>query len=80
VFGTVAGLLELFIGLLVLFFGDYISFAARLKIMKVLYKVDKLPDFTDPNGFLDFENISLPWTYVKNYSSVSFCCFCCRSD
>ena len=79
-FGTVAGLLELLIGIIFLFFGDYIAFISRTKVMKVLYKLENHPVFTDLDGFLNFDNISLPMAYFKNFSDLKCCFACFRTD
>lgn len=36
--------------------------------------------FTNKKGLIDFDNINLQMAYIKNFSSLKFCCGCCRSE
>lgn len=68
--------------LILVLFGNYLDFTAKLKWLKLLYKF-KVPSGLDSftnveTGKLDLGKVNFPLTYIKHFSTVSFCCKLCR--
>ena len=47
VFGAVAGVFDLLIGVIMFFLGGYFTFISQTRLIRVLYKLDKIPTFTN---------------------------------
>ena len=73
-----AGVFDLLIKAIMLVLGGYFTFISRTRLIRVLYKLDEIPAFTNDKGLIDFGNTNLQMAYIKNFSPLKTLCGCCR--